>query len=169
MRFVGAVMLAAGSIMVGSHVWKNTCRRIAMLRSVLTVLELMCAELSIINCSMDELCIYLQRHCDNELKSLFKDVHTGLKMLGDKSFNDIWIDSVEKNLSILNEPEQDEIKKLGSVLGQFELDNQIKSINLCACRINKIFETDSRALPEKKKLCFTLSSSAALMLIIVLI
>ena len=132
-------------------------------------LELIRAELGSRLTPMPELLGLLEAQCTGEAGNFFRAVGNALPLLEEKDFASLWNQAAEELLRCLNQRELETVKKVGAVLGKYELSEQLTVIGACLSELRAGEERLREAYPQTKKLFFGLSAAAGGFIIILLL
>lgn len=132
-------------------------------------LELIRAELGTRLTPMPELLGLLEEQCAGEAGSFFRSVGTALPLLEERDFSSLWSMAADKALCCLSQRELDTVKKVGTVLGKYELSEQLTVIGSCLTELKAGEERLRAAYPQTRKLFFGLSAAAGGFIIILLL
>ena len=91
-----------------------------------------------------------------------------LDSIGEVDFSALWASSLEC-LTPLSRDELSAIRALGDVLGRYELNEQLKSIDICLDSLNRSMHGLQTQYPERRRLVLGLSAAAGILVLIVLI
>ena len=169
MKSIGAVFILISCLQLGSGWIKNKRDRLQCLDSLIFSLGLMKAELSTNLASIPELCRILASEAKKEAADFFGELGKSFDMLGEENFASLWKKSAVKCLPLLNEDELAEFISLGSVLGRYELAEQVNALNSCMEFMSLRLKELRLRYPADAKLSLGVSTAAALMILIGLV
>ena len=132
-------------------------------------LELIRAELGTRLTPMPELLGLLEEQCAGEAGGFFRAVGTALPLLEERDFSSLWSLAAEEALRCLSQRELDIVKKVGTVLGKYELSEQLNVIGSCLRELKAMEERLRVAYPQSRKLFFGISAAAGGFIIILLL
>lgn len=132
-------------------------------------LELIRAELGSRLTPMPELLGLLEDQCAGEAGNFFRTVGCALPLLEEKDFSTLWSLAADEVLRCLGQRELDIIKKVGAVLGKYELSEQLNVIGSCLRELRAGEEKLREAYPQNRRLFFGLSAAAGGFIIILLL
>ena len=132
-------------------------------------LELIRAELGTRLTPMPELMRLLEGQCAGEAGNFFRTVGCALPLLEERDFSSLWSMAADKALCCLSQRELDTVKKVGTVLGKYELSEQLAVIGSCLTELKAGEERLRAAYPQTRKLFFGLSAAAGGFIIILLL
>ena len=89
--------------------------------------------------------------------------------LGQLSFQSLWRQALSESTSDLNEEAKQELDALGSVLGRYDLNTQMDSIDACRRILRQRLEERQNMQMQDTRVTLGLSLSASLLLGILLI
>lgn len=132
-------------------------------------LELIRAELGSRLTPMPELMRLLEGQCTGEAGNFFRTVGRALPLLEEKDFSSLWSLAADEVLRCLGQRELDIVKKVGTVLGKYELSEQLNVIDSCLTELKAGEEKLREAYPQSRRLFFGLSAAAGGFIIILLL
>ena len=132
-------------------------------------LELIRAELGSRLTPMPELMRLLEGQCAGEVGNFFRTVGRALPLLEEKDFSTLWSLAADEVLRCLGQRELDIVKKVGTVLGKYELSEQLNVIGSCLRELKAMEEKLREAYPQSRRLFFGLSAAAGGFIIILLL
>lgn len=91
-----------------------------------------------------------------------------LDSIGEVDFSALWASSLGC-LTTLNRDELSAIRALGDVLGRYELNEQLESIDICLDSLNRSLRDLQAQYPERRRLVLGLSAASGILVLIVLI
>ncbi len=91
-----------------------------------------------------------------------------LDSIGKVDFSALWASSLEC-LTPLNRDELSAMLALGDVLGRYELNEQLESIDICLDSLSRSLRGLQAQYPERRRLVLGLSAAAGILVLIVLI
>lgn len=149
-----------------------TGRRKAQIRCLAELcrgLELIRAELGTRLTPMPELLTLLEEQCAGEAGSFFQAVKAALPLLDQRDFASLWSLAADEFLRSLGPREMDSVKKLGAVLGKYELSEQLTANDSCLAELKAKENQLREGYPQSRKLFFGLSAAAGGFIIILLL
>ena len=132
-------------------------------------LELIRAELGSRLTPMPELLGLLEAQCTGEAGNFFRAVGNALPLLEEKDFSSLWSLAADEVLRCLGQRELDIVKKVGAVLGKYELSEQLNVLGSCLTELKAMEEKLREAFPQNRRLFFGLSAAAGGFIIILLL
>ncbi len=132
-------------------------------------MELMRAELGTRLTPMPELMHMLGDRCNGTVGSFFSAVCSALPLLEENEFSRLWNMAAETYLNGLSKKELDTVKKAGTVLGRYELTEQLAVIDSCRAELKNQEDKLRAAYPESRRLALGLCAAAGSFLIILLL
>ena len=160
---IGAIFLLA-LILTGRRKAEIDC-----LAELCRGLELIRAELGSRLTPMPELLGLLEDQCAGEAGNFFRTVGRALPLLEERDFSSLWSLAAEEALRCLSQRELDIVKKVGTVLGKYELSEQLNVIGSCLRELKAMEERLRVAYPQSRKLFFGISAAAGGFIIILLL
>lgn len=116
-RLLGAILLAAGGLGMGLSAAREISRRLETLESWIHALALMEGELSFSLPDLPRLLEDLSRRCPGPAGRALATVLAGLDGLGERSFSQIWNQSLGGTAGSLGEEDLELLYRLGGLLG----------------------------------------------------
>ena len=92
----------------------------------------------------------------------------GLRDLGERSFDEIWDKALAGTDPWQEETVQNELRKLGSVLGRFDLETQLRALDACILLLRQQWERERNAYPEERRVWIGLTAGLSALLVILL-
>ena len=132
-------------------------------------MELMRAELGTRLTPMPELMRLLSDRCGGAAGSFFSAVYSAMPLLEERDFSGLWNIAAESCLIVLDKRALDTVKKAGTVLGRYELAEQLSAVGSCAAELKTREEKLRAAYPESRRLMFGLCAAAGSFLILLLL
>lgn len=170
LKMLGALMVILGAGSVGLETVLGFGRRVQVLSSLVSALELMHAELTGRLCPLPELMETLGRSVPRPLSAFFRRVCSGMEELGEKSFAEIWAQELAASPELmLNRSETELLCELGAVLGRYDVNAQARSVLYTKKRMESFLERAEEEKRERSRLAGTLSLAAGAAVVIILI
>jgi len=169
MRFIGASLLIAASILSGACAVRMKKRRLCTLRELCEALEIMQGELSLHNSSLPEMFRLLSIHGTGKAGEIFSLLLEQLPLLGECSFSYIWDKALYCCRDELNPSERETLKSLGFYLGRYDTETQIRQLRACLTVLQTNLAEEEKSFPTERKLLLGLSASAGAMIAILLV
>ena len=91
-----------------------------------------------------------------------------LDSIGEVDFSALWASSLEC-LTPLSRDELSALRALGDVLGRYELQEQLESIDICIDTLSRSLRALQAQYPDGRRLALGLSAAAGILVLIVLI
>lgn len=168
MKLPGAVLILAAACLTSALSLRERKRRLDGCLSLAAALELLRGELSSaaapLSLGIEKACA----HAAGSGKVLLLSVREGLRDLGELSFDEIWDKALSGTDPWLEETVRSELRRLGSVLGRFDLDTQLRSLDACISLLTQQWERQRKAYPEERRVLIGLSSGLSALLVILL-
>lgn len=169
MKIIGLGFVAAACLYFGLVILRGSRARVDGLRSMCRALEIMQAELSERLTPMPELIKILSERCTDCAGNFFTSLREVMPELGAKQFSVLWVKAVRSELTDLDKEEMREVEAIGSIIGKYDLSQQLKAVSTCLTLLRERYNAAIFEYPVTKKLCLGLSSAAGILLTIVLI
>ena len=169
MKGYGIVFVMLSALLFGKEKLKPIRNRIKYLHSMSVALELMRSELSGRPKVLEELCAQLENCCRGQAALFFGALGKNLRNDDWCCFREIWSNSVLKYFAELNNEEKQLIDELGTVLGVFELDRQLRALDYCIDQLKSCHKKAIGEYSANRKLYIGLPCCFAAMLSVLLI
>lgn len=169
MNLFGASLIVVAGFYIGFLKASEIRRRVAVLRGVCTMTELIRNEISSRRTPMDELFSMLQKSGPKTTESFAASVCDRLKSLDESSFSELWNESVSENLSCLPQRCTTALCELGASLGRYDAELQSAAADRCLSLLcSELAAEEAKQKANEKMyigLCGGLSLIAALVLV----
>ncbi|MBR0199377.1 MAG: stage III sporulation protein AB [Oscillospiraceae bacterium] len=168
MKLPGAVLIMAAACLASAVTLQEKKRSQEGCLSLATALDLLRAELS---SGAVPLSLGIERACAHAGgigKELLCAVYAGLRDLGEQSFDEIWDKALAGTDPRLAENSEHELQKLGSVLGRFDLETQLRALDACSSLLRRQWERQRNAYPEERRVWIGLTTGLGALLVILL-
>lgn len=153
----------------GFCIAKTKRNRLAALRELNSALGILYAELNTRLSPMDKIAADLASSDGRYSPCFFGKVHERMGSIGEKRFCEIWSESAREVFSFLERDELNDLCALASVLGTYEISEQLSAIELCRVAIAKKAELAETELAKNERtsigVCSALGVLAAVALI----
>ena len=169
MKIAGIGAIISAFFLLSLTLTGNKKAEINCLAELCTGFALIRAELGTRLTPMPELLGLLEEQCAGEARGFFRAVGTALPLLEERDFSSLWSMAADKALCCLSQRELDTVKKVGTVLGKYELSEQLAVIGSCLTELKAGEERLRVAYPQTRKLFFGLSAAAGGFIIILLL
>jgi stage III sporulation protein AB len=117
---------------------------------------------------MPELFRKLSKRCEGESGVFVDAMNNAMPELGKRSFQELWQCALSQTSSLAG-AEKQELRMLGSLLGRYDLDSQLKALSDCREVLHKSMEKMENDQMRKPYMTVGLSLTASLLLGILLI
>ncbi len=169
MKLVGAVLILISGAALGLQVAARRRARAETLRELCASLEQACAELEAANLPLPALLERLAKQSGEASAGFFRHLCAGLAPAGETSFQELWETAVHEELKQLRERERQDLLRLGTVLGRYDLDSQLEAIRLCRASLGAEWESIRMNDPAERRLLLGLTAAGAGLLVVILI
>lgn len=132
-------------------------------------MELIRAELGTRLTPMPELLRILSDRCRGEAGAFFSALCKAMPLLEENEFSKLWNIAADTYLKPLHPEELNTVKKVGAVLGKYELSEQLAVTDACRRELAFAAEKLRASYPESRRLFFGISAAAGGFLIILLL
>ena len=109
-----------------------------------------------------------QKHGKEPVGAFYEDLGSKIGDLGERSFSEIWRETVEDRFASTEPEVCDALRPLGDFLGGSELERQCRALDSAAQRIAELAEAGKEALRGEMRLNLSLSLCAGAFLVIML-
>ena len=169
MKWVGSLIILFSSIFCSLRYLVDKRLRIRDLNDLCDGLSLMAGELELHRTSLPELMAFCEDRSRHNCRKFFSCLRKLDALLGKKSFSELWDSAVSLCFNSLSVTEQEELKRLGTVLGRMELSKQVSMLETCRGVLLDKLRQEENTYKETRKLSLGLSSALAALLIVVLL
>lgn len=169
LRFVGVLLLCLGGTLIGLGGAKGLKSRVDTLLSFLSGLSLMEAEMQFHLTPMPELLKKLSRDVDGPAKAFFFQCKEALWQLEDTPLSVIWRKNLHIEALTLEEEDRQVLEQLGAVLGQYDLDGQMRAIGSARLRLEECLEKANARRTSLGRVYSALGMAAGILSVLLLI
>lgn len=167
-RWFGAIcLILAGGIFGWQHSVSDR-QKVQYLSDLIHALELMRAEILNMQPTIPEL-LEFSIEQGSTVQPLFAEVLQGIQGLGIPQFANCWRTAVCRECSCLSNTEQSSLLALGSVLGQYDVEEEVNGIDRCLRELDTAYEKAKTQTLQNKAIYYGVGLTAAGMLAILLI
>lgn len=168
MKLLGAILIMASAFLACVLLLREKKKRQEAYRSLAAALELLRGELSTGGIPLDLGVERAYLHAEGPGKACLSAVRDGFPELGESSFAEIWDKALRETCSWLSPDTQTELKKLGGVLGRFDLDLQLRSLDACVSDLKEQWQRLRNEYPSQRRVSLGLSFGLSALLVILL-
>lgn len=168
MGLTGAAVIVFSCLWMAHVAVKDRKRRVAAVEELCCALEQLRAELDVRLSPLPMLMEELAMRTSGCAAIFFAALRDSLAELGDKSFAALWKDAVEENLGSLSHEDAQAILALGSVLGRYELADQLAALDRCSLELRASAVRRRSQMPQDRRLCYALLTAGGCFLAIIL-
>ena len=168
MKLLGGILVMTAASLGCVLLLREQRKRQDDLRSLAAALELLRGEIS---SGIVPLALGIERantHARGIGNVLFSKVLDGFPELGDSSFKEIWDKALIASCPWLPQDVQAEIRKLGGVLGRFDVELQLRTLDACAAYLGEQWKRLRNEYPSRRRVTLGLSFSLSALLVILL-
>lgn len=169
MKLFGAVLLAAASTAIGLLKALGLKSSVLTLRETISLLELVRNEICTRKTPLKQIfnCANLPDYrCITEFVNT---IEAEISKLGNKTFAQIWCESIDEHLLPLSEKSRQALKNLGSSLGKYDAELQAASIDRCIDELTVEYSVLNEGLKCNEKMFIGLGTGIGLIFAIILI
>ena len=168
MKWVGAALVLAAASLICLILLDDQKQHLEVYHSLSETLKILRGELLSRGATISEGIEKAGSASRGVGKELMLTVMDGLRELGERSFSEIWRNALA-TCSQEEKPESLEtLAGLGSVLGRFDLDEQLKALDTCIKDLDERWEAEKKDYPARRKLLISLSLAGGIFLVILL-
>ena len=168
MRLLGAILIMASAALGCAALLREKKKSQEDCRSLADALELLRGELSFVGIPLNQGIERARAHAHGAGKEFLAAVYESFDSLGEHSFGEIWDKALTNLGPRLPDDPISELRKLGSVLGRFDLELQLRSLDVCVLQLREQWQRQSNAYPSQRRVAFGLSISLSVLLVILL-
>lgn len=170
LKALGALCVAAGAVASAFSMVSGLSRRAKALQHIVAALDIMQAEIGERLTPLPELVELLSKRAGGAAALFFTRVSGKMDTLGDRSFLMIWTEALGLTPELqLTDTEAELMLELGSVLGRYDAEAQVKAISYTRRRLDSCLQQAEIERSERGRVCGVLSVAAGLALIIILV
>lgn len=164
-KVLGAILLLSGFLFPAVVHVRERKRQLQFLEEVALSLEALRRHLMLNGCTMEVLLEEAENASSGVLQAFYHSIQ--LDRLDEQSFQVQWKNAC-KQLPLEGETER-LFLQLGQILGQYDLEEQCNSLHSVALRFHDISQREGEQFPQEQKLWLTLSASAGMLAVILLL
>lgn len=168
-RIVGACMIMGAFFYSGINIVNIKKENIIALREMLRALRQLHAELNARLSPLPEITERLSETKGKYAPIFFSEISAELIHLGEISFEEIWRNAADKSLDCIGAPEKEELKRLGNMLGMYELEEQLNAILLCCTFLEEKLSCCEKKLAEQERTYIGICSALGVLVAVVFI
>lgn len=169
LQYFGAVLIFTSSLAFGLVYSIGRKKHLETLENMCRALELVHGELAARATPLPELCQLLSNRAKGKAADFFKSLSLALPRLGVEEFSQLWQEAAERELKSLSRAELWDIIALGSIVGRYELSEQLSALRSTICVLQGCKESARSAYPGEKRLGLGLSAASGVLLIVLLL
>ncbi len=168
LKAAGAILILFSALYYGMAGYLRLKTRLNVMKDMTSALEIVKGEIKTKQMSVPDIICLLSRSTEGNVRQIFKNCEIRLSMIGEKTFFEIWKESIDEERS-LTDDEKAIIADVGKVLGRYDVETQLLSID----RTCRELERATGAAKEKMKRSgisrAVIYAAAGLILVIILI
>lgn len=168
-KIFGAALIIAALVLGALSYLKQRRERMRLLEQLSAALNMAAGELSLRALPLPRLFELLSGRAQGAAAEFFAALCDGMDRLGEENFSTLWDKAAREKLPELMPEEREELKRLGAVLGRYELERQLEALRACAAVFDGALCRARRDYPDRRRLTLGLSACAGVLLIILLI
>lgn len=170
LKIIGALLVAGGATAMGLISVSGLTARVKLLSRLVEALGYMRGEISFNLTPLPDIIQSLSAKTGEADKNFFWVCQRGLKKLGDKPFPEIWRESIDSTLGhLLKEEELITFAALGDVLGRYDSEEQVRSLEYAEKRLSLYLQIAETERAQQGKVYGAVSVLSGLAAIIILI
>ena len=168
MKIQGITLITFSCLLLCGAFCREKKRRESELRSAVELAEMIRGELETRLASIPELTARLKKSSAGTTLEFLKRLESSMPELGEKTFPQLWSETVLSTYTHLRRDELEDLCRLGNVLGRYSLDNQVEALMKCAHRFSEAEKQYAQRMPENRRLGVSIVCTCCILLIIVL-
>ena len=161
-KYAGIFMISAACASFGVISTVGMKHHIELLAALCGSLRFISAEIGTRLCPLPELISELAGR-GGAAGNFYERLAEKLDSIGEVDFSALWASSLECLTSL------SAMRALGDVLGRYELNEQLESIDICLDSLSRSMHGLQTQYPERRRLVLGLSAAAGILVLIVLI
>lgn len=169
MNYIGAILLVAAGFYIGLSRAREQRIKVKTLRGVCLMLEVIKSEICSRRTPMDELFSYLSSSGAVEIRGFADSMRKKLRFLNEKSFSQLWCESVESYLKNLPQDCLAVVCEMGTSLGRYDADMQTLAIERALKTLSTRLSELETSLKSDEKMYIALGCGVSLIAALVLI
>lgn len=169
MKIAGCVLILAGCVAAALQYLSSLKRKIKTVSELCLALEELKAEIRTRFTPLPIAVNDLAAEKAGETAAFFKQLKSNMNKLGEAEFALLWSKAADAALKDIGAENLSQLKRLGSVLGRFELAEQANAFDICVAEFRHSNEEAKRKLKDNGKVCIGLMSCFGILLMIILI
>ena len=166
-KAAGAGLIILAFAYAGLLLVRTKKERIALLKALSDALSGLHAELGIRLTPLPEALSFLAQSGEASGAAFFSEVSS--ESFGELSFRERWCLAADRELMCLTSDERNELKRLGTFLGTYELSEQLNAISLCRAKLEHSRRRAEDELSGYTRSCIGLCISFGILLAILLV
>ena len=168
MKLIGAILIMASASLSCALLLREKRKRQEAYHSLAAALEFLRGELSTGGIPLDLGIERAYMHAEGLGKAFLSAVRDGLPELGEYAFAEIWDKVLTETCPWLSLDIHAELKRLGGVLGRFDLELQLHSLDVCVSDLTEQWQRLRNDYPSQRRVSLGLSFSLSALLVILL-
>ena len=159
-------VLLTSSGYIGILISKKYDNRVKELKQMQNALSMLSTQIKFTYEPLPKIFLDISEKLDSNIGNLFKYAYENME---NNIAGEAWIYSVENNYTNLNKEDKEIIKGLGNLLGQVDVDGQLKEIQLVENFLTSQIEKAEQEKKKNEKLYKTLGITVGLAIVVILI
>ncbi len=127
-RLFGAMLLAAGAVLMGSCAVRHMKLRVQELQNLIHGLNIVCRELGYRMAPLPELLGQASSQTEGRVSEFFRLCAQGAAHLNGRSFPSVWKQAAEAGQLRLEPSDLDLLERLGGILGRYDGESQQQAL-----------------------------------------
>lgn len=169
MRMVGFVLLQLAALLFALRQIGCKKREEEGLASFCAMLEQLVGLLGSEAAPMPELISALILRSDGCASAFLQTLAGSMDRLGERCFFELWKNALDASSIALEPEDRQTLEELGSVLGRYELETQLRAVESCRTALCRRLDALRQELPQMKRLTLGFSLAASAFIGIILI
>lgn len=169
MKLIGAAFVLVAGILVAYTSLSEEKDRLITMKELSNALDIIHGELSARQSSLFDIACCVEKHTTGRVSAFFGCVQASLTDLGIKCFSEIWRETAEKYLCLIDDECLRDLLHLGDILGRYELSEQLSALMALKNGLSKVLDGAGESYAATRKLRLYLAGAISSLLIIVLL
>ncbi len=169
MKWMGALLILAAAGLAALRLLQDKKSSLEGCRSLASALRLLRGELEARSLPLGEALAHAENKTGGLGRKLMIGVSERLPELGEVSFQQIWNEALDSSCRILDPGALEELRSLGPVLGSFDLDMQLRSLEAVISYLEVLWEQQRSGYPAQRRLLLSVYLAMSCFLVILLL
>ncbi len=169
MKIPGLIAVISAFFAIGISRLKQEKEKMKCVDNLISGISVLRAELLARLCPLSDLFRMAASATEGESSVFFQEAADMLDEPGDAKFSEKWSGLCRNELPNLSSPLRSELEKLGHILGQFEIEDQLASCDKTILALDSYRKESAKKYPEQRQLTLTVCGSAACFLCLLIL